>query len=80
MSDILETSCFVQGLAMSGAVMSLEWVPTNSRYLVEVVGLLFWSTGICLIAFIGYLLQDYSWRYLQIALTLFSSYSLIQYW
>ncbi|XP_048736819.2 organic cation transporter protein-like [Ostrea edulis] len=69
-----------QGLGMAGAVMALEWVPTNSRYVVEVVGLLFWSTGICLIAFISYLLQDFSWRYLQIAFTLLSSYSLIQYW
>ena len=80
MSAILEICCFVQGIAMAGTVLALEWVPTNSRYLVEVVGLLFWSTGICLMALVGYLLQDYSWRYLQIALTLFSSYSLIQYW
>lgn len=70
----------MQGLGMAGAVMALEWVPTNSRYVVEVVGLLFWSTGICLIALISYLLQDFSWRYLQIAFTLLSSYSLIQYW
>lgn len=69
-----------QGVAMSGAVIALEWVPTNSRYLVEISSLLFWSTGVCAIALFGYLMQSYSWRYLQLAFTLYSSFSLIQYW
>lgn len=76
----LITGAIQQGVAMSGAVIALEWVPTNSRYLVEISSLLFWSTGVCAIALFGYLMQSYSWRYLQLAFTLYSSFSLIQYW
>ena len=71
---------FFQGTAMAGAVLALEWVPTNSRYWVEITGQLFWSTGVCAIAMFGYLLQNYSWRYLQMAFTLYSSFCLVQYW
>lgn len=76
----LLTGAIQQGVAMSGAVIALEWVPTNSRYLVEISALMFWSTGVCSIALFGYLMQNYSWRYLQLAFTLYSSFSLIQYW
>ncbi|XP_022330062.2 organic cation transporter protein-like [Crassostrea virginica] len=74
------TGALQQGTAMAGAVLALEWVPTNSRYWVEIIGQLFWSTGVCAIAMFGYLLQNYSWRYLQMAFTLYSSFCLVQYW
>lgn len=64
---------------MVGAVIAMEWVPEESRFICEVLGLLFWTTGVVLVTPIAYLMRDNTWRELQIALTLCSSYSLIQY-
>lgn len=69
-----------QALAVVGAVIAMEWVPEESRFICEVLGLLFWTTGVVLVTPIAYLMRDNTWRELQIALTLCSSYSLIQYW
>lgn len=68
------------GSSCGGAVIAMEWVPEESRFICEVLGLLFWTTGVVLVTPIAYLMRDNTWRELQIALTLCSSYSLIQYW
>ncbi|XP_048736820.2 organic anion transporter 3-like [Ostrea edulis] len=69
-----------QALAMVGAVLAMEWVPQECRFLCEVFGLLFWTTGVVLVTPIAYLMRDNTWRDFQLVLTLCSSYSLIQYW
>ncbi|KAK3096477.1 hypothetical protein FSP39_000576 [Pinctada imbricata] len=74
------TGIFQQGFAMSLTVLNLEILPMESRYLAEVYGLLIWTTGVAMITPFGYFLRHYSWRYTQLALTLVSSYALIQYW
>ena len=69
-----------QALAVVGAVLAIEWVPEEGHFVVEVCGLLFWTTGVVLLTPIAYLMRNHTWRELQIALTLCSSYSLVQYW
>ncbi|XP_062595358.1 organic cation transporter protein-like [Saccostrea cucullata] len=69
-----------QGMVMPNAVLGLELWPERIRFYCEALGLFFWTTGLVIMAPIAYLLRDYSWRYLQIALTCFSLFSLIQYW
>ncbi|XP_055998240.1 organic cation/carnitine transporter 2-like [Ostrea edulis] len=69
-----------QGMVMSNAVMGLELFPQSTRFYMESLGLFFWTTGLVIMAPIAYLLRHYSWRYLQIALTCFSLFSLVQYW
>ena len=69
-----------QALAVVGAVLAMELVPEEGRFVGEVCGLLFWTTGVVLLTPIAYLLRYHTWRELQIALTLCSSYSLVQYW
>lgn len=65
---------------MVGAVLAMEWVPQECRFLCEVFVLLFWTTGVVLVTPIAYLMRDNTWRDFQLVLTLCSSYSLIQYW
>ena len=69
-----------QALAVVGAVLAMELVPEEGRFVGEVCGLLFWTTGVVLLTPIAYLMRNHTWRELQIALTLCSSYSLVQYW
>ncbi|XP_065945028.1 solute carrier family 22 member 6-A isoform X2 [Magallana gigas] len=69
-----------QGMVMSDAVLTLELFPEKTRFYAEAIGLFCWTTSLVIMAPIGYLMRDYSWRYLQIVLTGFSLFSLIQYW
>ncbi|XP_078315174.1 organic cation transporter protein-like [Crassostrea virginica] len=69
-----------QGMVMSGSVIALELFPEKSRFWCELCGSLVWTTGLIIMSGIAYLLQNYSWRYLQITLSCFSVLSLIQYW
>ncbi|XP_061172477.1 organic cation transporter protein-like isoform X1 [Saccostrea echinata] len=69
-----------QGMVMSGVVFTLELFPEQGRFYSEVIGSCVWSTGLIIMSAIAYLLQNYSWRYLQITLTCFSVLSLFQYW
>ncbi|XP_061174320.1 organic cation transporter protein-like [Saccostrea echinata] len=71
---------FQQGMVMSGVVLFVELLPEQSRFYSSVIGFLTWSTGLIIMTAIAYLLQNYSWRYLQITLTCFSFLSLFQYW
>ncbi|XP_069138043.1 organic anion transporter 3-like [Argopecten irradians] len=69
-----------QGSGLTMAILSLELLPLKARYIGECLGLAFWTTGINLLSPMGYLFRNLSWRYLQMALALFSCYSLVEYW
>lgn len=69
----------LQGMMLPGAVFTIELFPEDTRFWCELFGALFWTTGLCIMSAIAYLMQSYSWRYLQIALSCFSLLSLIQY-
>ncbi|XP_061193358.1 organic cation transporter protein-like isoform X2 [Saccostrea echinata] len=69
-----------QGMVMPNAVLALELFPERTRFYTETLGMFVWTTGLIIMAPIAYLMKDYSWRYLQIALTCFSLFSLVQYW
>lgn len=65
---------------LPGAVFTIELFPENTRFWCEIGGAMFWTTGLVVMSRVAYLLQNYSWRYLQIALSCFSLLRLIQYW
>ncbi|XP_069138342.1 organic cation transporter protein-like isoform X2 [Argopecten irradians] len=69
-----------QGMAMARAVMSVEILPEESRYMAEVLGCTVWALGLCLIAPVAYVMQDLSWRYLYLVLSLISIHSLLGFW
>lgn len=71
---------FQQGIVMSGSVFALELFPQKIRFICELSGSFVWTTGLLVFSALAYLLQNYSWRYLQITLSCFSFLSLIQYW
>ncbi|XP_060072228.1 organic cation transporter protein-like [Ylistrum balloti] len=60
--------------------MFLEMCPAEVRYLVEVCSLCAWTTSMVIVAPVAYFLQDLSWRYLYLILTLTSAYSIFGYW
>ena len=71
---------FEKGMVMSNAVLCLELFPEKTRFYAEAIGLFCWTTGLVVMAPMAYLMRDYSWRYLQVLLTSFSVFSLVQYW
>lgn len=71
---------FQQGIVMTNTVMVLEMLPREYRYIGHTFGAFAWTTGVVLLAPIGYLFRNTSWRYMQLTLALYSSYSLILYW
>lgn len=70
----------IPGMILPAGVFTLELFPEKTRFVCEIMGSMFWTTGLVIMSGIAYLLQDYSWRYLQIVLSCFSLLSLIQYW
>ncbi|WAQ99761.1 ORCT-like protein [Mya arenaria] len=69
-----------QGTGLAQAILSLEMFPKEIRGYVEVLGLLFWTTGIAIVTPIAYIFRNISWRYFQICLACLSSWSLIEWW
>ncbi|KAK3096431.1 hypothetical protein FSP39_000039 [Pinctada imbricata] len=70
----------VEGLLLTSVVQYVETLPVEWRFCAEVIGLASWTTGIIIVTPFGYLMRGLSWRYLQLALSLISTYSLIEYW
>ncbi|KAJ8304439.1 hypothetical protein KUTeg_018022, partial [Tegillarca granosa] len=61
---------FVGGLGLTSAILMIEMLPMQSRYIPECLGLTTWTTGVCLVAVFGYFMRNLSWRYMQIALAI----------
>ncbi|KAJ8316721.1 hypothetical protein KUTeg_005727, partial [Tegillarca granosa] len=61
---------FVGGLGLTSAILMIEMLPMQSRYIPECLGLTTWTTGVCLVAVFGYFMRNLSWRYMQIALAM----------
>lgn len=76
----LITGTFQQGIGLTLAIINLELFPKEIRGYMEVMGLVFWTTGIALITPLGYIFKDVSWRYLQITLACLSAWSLTHWW
>ncbi|KAL5004747.1 hypothetical protein ScPMuIL_018203, partial [Solemya velum] len=70
----------LSGFGLTASILSLELFPRQNRGRFYSCGLFFWTTGCLLVVPISYLCKNISWRYLQLALTLVSTYSLIKYW
>lgn len=68
-----------QGLLLSGVTQYVETLPMEWRFCAEVIGLVAWTTGIVMLTPLAYIMQTFSWRYLQLLLALFSVYSLVEY-
>ena len=69
-----------QGIVTTGTTLIIELFPKEIRAYFEVCGVFTWSGGVMSLALIGYLFRDINWRYMQIALVIFSAYSLIEWW
>ncbi|XP_048734855.2 organic cation transporter protein-like isoform X2 [Ostrea edulis] len=74
------TGVAIEGLMLSSITMYVETLPEEWRFCSEVMGLVWWTTGIVLLTPLALLMQNYSWRYLQLLLSLLSVYSLAEYW
>ncbi|XP_048734857.2 organic cation transporter protein-like [Ostrea edulis] len=74
------TGVVVEGLLLSSVTQYVETLPEEWRFCAEVMGLVWWTTGIVLLTPLALLMQNYSWRYLQLLLSLLSVYSLAEYW
>ncbi|KAK3095623.1 hypothetical protein FSP39_016786 [Pinctada imbricata] len=74
------TGTFQQGLGLSTAIMCMEMMPMEWRGFIGFIGSLNWSLCICSLAFFGYVMRNYSWRYLQIVLSLVSFHALFGPW
>jgi len=73
-------SIYFKGTGLTLAILNLEMFPKEIRAYVEVLGLLFWTTGIAIITPLAYAFRNMSWRYFQACLACLSSWSLIQWW
>ncbi|OWF47532.1 organic cation transporter protein-like isoform X1 [Mizuhopecten yessoensis] len=69
-----------QGMAMARAVMTVEILPEESRFMAEVLGCTVWTIGLCVIAPLAYIMRDLSWRYLYLVLSLTSVHCLLGFW
>ncbi|KAJ8316408.1 hypothetical protein KUTeg_006422 [Tegillarca granosa] len=58
------------GIVMTNTVMVLEMLPREYRYIGHTFGAFAWTTGVVLLAPIGYLFRNTSWRYMQLTLAL----------
>lgn len=74
------TGMAVEGLLLSGVTQYVETLPMEWRFCAEVIGLVAWTTGIVMLTPLAYIMQTFSWRYLQLLLALLSVYSLVEYW
>ncbi|XP_021359364.1 organic cation transporter protein-like isoform X2 [Mizuhopecten yessoensis] len=69
-----------KGMAMARAVMTVEILPEESRFMAEVLGCTVWTIGLCVIAPLAYIMRDLSWRYLYLVLSLTSVHCLLGFW
>lgn len=67
----------LKGNDVTRCSLQYRTISENTRFWCEIVGAMFWTTGLVVMPGVAYLLQNYSWRYLQIALSCFSLLSLI---
>ncbi|KAL5004603.1 hypothetical protein ScPMuIL_018059 [Solemya velum] len=69
-----------QGVVLTTTILNLERFPMEARGYMHPLGEIGWTTGGMLIPLISYILRNVSWRYIQIVLSVWSAYSLVQYW
>ncbi|KAJ8304388.1 hypothetical protein KUTeg_017971, partial [Tegillarca granosa] len=70
----------LEGFGLTSAIFMLEIFPKQCRGKVSASGAVFWSFSVMFLAPFGYLLRNYSWRYLQITTALTSIYGLFNYY
>ncbi|KAK7496086.1 hypothetical protein BaRGS_00012787 [Batillaria attramentaria] len=70
------TGAWQQGVGMAAYTMFMELLPKRMHPLASLADAIFWSSGQVLMALIAYLMQGYTWRYLQLALSAVFLYSL----
>ncbi|XP_067665107.1 organic cation transporter protein-like [Haliotis asinina] len=79
---VFATFRFIGGICQQGtdltiATMILEWAPTEKRFKAGTIGSCLWGIALVTLAPLAYLLRNVSWRYLQLAVALTATYSLI---
>ncbi|KAL5003988.1 hypothetical protein ScPMuIL_017444 [Solemya velum] len=69
-----------QGVVLTTTILNIERFPMETRGYMEPMGGFGWTAGGMIIPLISYILRNVSWRYTQIVASLWSAYSLVQYW
>ncbi|KAL5004945.1 hypothetical protein ScPMuIL_018401 [Solemya velum] len=69
-----------QGVVLTTTILNIERFPMETRGFMEPIGGFGWTAGAMILPLISYILKDVSWRYIQIVMSLWSAYSLVQYW
>jgi len=65
-------------MLISAASLWLEFFHQRDRMLLgSLIGFL-WGVSVLTLALVSYILQDYGWRYIQLALSLFSLLSFLE--
>ncbi|XP_070174694.1 organic anion transporter 3-like [Littorina saxatilis] len=72
--------CLQQGVMTGKATMSIELFPGEFRAVTSLVMGAMWMGGSSIMAMTSYLLQDYSWRFLQCVLSAVSCVAFLQMW
>jgi hypothetical protein len=57
--------------------MFLEISPKNFRAIAGVIDAVMWASSVMALPLLAYLMQDYSWRYLQLFIAAFSAYTIV---
>ncbi|KAK3798813.1 hypothetical protein RRG08_040642 [Elysia crispata] len=76
----LALGIFQQGTGITSAIMLVELLPTEKRAFPSQVGCMVWPSGLLLLGLICYLCQEMSWKNIELILSAFSCYSLLQLW
>ena len=77
--ELTDRFCF-QGSGLLAYTMFIELLPKWLRGAAVLIDGTVWSCCVMLLPLLAYLMQDYSWRYLQLVLAAFSAYSIILPW
>ncbi|KAL5005513.1 hypothetical protein ScPMuIL_018969 [Solemya velum] len=69
-----------QGVVLTSTILNIERFPMETRGYMEPMGGFGWTVGGMILPLISYIMRNVSWRYIQIVISLWSAYSLVQYW
>uniref|UniRef100_A0A2C9L0D8 Major facilitator superfamily (MFS) profile domain-containing protein n=1 Tax=Biomphalaria glabrata TaxID=6526 RepID=A0A2C9L0D8_BIOGL len=71
---------FVSTTHLCTMVLSVEIMPTEHRALPEQIIAYLWPVSLLICCLVAYLARELNWRYLELILTLLSSYVVVQWW
>ncbi|KAK7116571.1 organic cation transporter protein-like [Littorina saxatilis] len=71
------TGAIQQGTGLVGFTMYMELFPKWLRGMAGVIDGIIWASMVMMLALLAYLMQDFTWRYLQYTIAAFSAYTIL---